>query len=129
MIKLNLSYNVCVIIKSRFSINYSKTKKIIFIFYFLDGVITQYPVPKIPISNIVDSNGAGDAFIGGKISFEKQKNQFILYIGILKNIIFVGFISKYILECPIKTCIEAGINAGSYIIQQPGMTKGDSFKI
>jgi len=74
MIKLNLSYNVCVIIKSRFSINYSKTKKIIFIFYFLDGVITQYPVPKIPISNIVDSNGAGDAFIGGKISFEKQKN-------------------------------------------------------
>ncbi|CAI6362117.1 unnamed protein product [Macrosiphum euphorbiae] len=69
-----------------------------------DGVITKYAVPKIPISNIVDSNGAGDAFIG-------------------------GFISKYILECPIETCIEAGINAGSYIIQQPGITKGDSFKI
>jgi len=43
-------------------------------FDFLDGVITKYPVPKIPISNIVDSNGAGDAFIGGKISFDKQKN-------------------------------------------------------
>jgi len=27
-------------------------------------------VPKIPISNIVDSNGAGDAFIGGKISLD-----------------------------------------------------------
>lgn len=92
-------------------------------------MITQYPVPKIPTSNIIDSNGAGDAFIGGKISFDKKKRLFILCIGILKNIFFLGFISKYILECPIKTCIEAGINAGSYIIQQPGMTKGDSFKI
>ncbi|XP_025195500.1 adenosine kinase 1-like [Melanaphis sacchari] len=69
-----------------------------------DGVITHYPVPKLPASDIIDSNGAGDAFIG-------------------------GFISKYILGCPIKTCVEAGINAGSYIIQQPGISKGDSFKI
>jgi len=37
--------------------------------FLLDGVVTQYQVPKIPISNIVDSNGAGDAFIGGKIIF------------------------------------------------------------
>jgi len=35
-------------------------------------------VPKIPISNIVDSNGAGDAFIGGMISFNKKIVYFIL---------------------------------------------------
>jgi len=39
-------------------------------------------VPKIPTSNIVDSNGAGDAFIGGKISFDKQK-KFSLFLYIL----------------------------------------------
>lgn len=37
--------------------------------YFIDGAITYYPVPKIPISDIIDSNGAGDAFIGGKTTF------------------------------------------------------------
>lgn len=39
--------------------------------YFLDGAITHYPVPKIPTSDIIDSNGAGDAFIGGKTTFTK----------------------------------------------------------
>jgi len=37
--------------------------------FFLDGIITQYPVTKIPVNDIVDSNGAGDAFIGGKFTF------------------------------------------------------------
>jgi len=84
-------------------------------------------VPKIPTNNIVDTNGAGDAFIGGKNTFNKQLKNCLFHT--FQKYFFLGFISKYILECPIKTCIEAGINAGSYIIQQPGMSKGDSFKI
>jgi len=69
-----------------------------------NGVVTKYPVTKIPTSDIVDSNGAGDAFIG-------------------------GFIGKYILGYSVEDCVKSGINAGSYIIQQPGMSKGDSFNI
>lgn len=49
------------------------------VYYFSDGVITLYPVPKIPTDNIVDTNGAGDAFIGGKIYLNK-KNQLVIYI-------------------------------------------------
>lgn len=45
---------------------------------FLDGVLTQYPVPKILTSNIVDTNGAGDAFIGGKIAFLIKLNYILL---------------------------------------------------
>lgn len=67
-------------------------------------IITQYPVTKIPTNDIMDSNGAGDAFIG-------------------------GFISKYVLGCSVEECIKSGINAGSYIIQRPGITKGESFII
>lgn len=37
----------------------------------LDGSVSQYPVTKIPTSKIVDTNGAGDAFIGGKLTSYK----------------------------------------------------------
>ncbi|XP_050436741.1 uncharacterized protein LOC126843340 [Adelges cooleyi] len=69
-----------------------------------DGVITRYPVPKIPTSNIVDTNGAGDAFVG-------------------------GFVGKYVLGCPVEDCINCGIKAASYIIQRPGISKGDLFDV
>lgn len=91
---------------------------------FLDGVLTQYPVPKILISNIVDTNGAGDAFIGGKIAF-------LIKLYFIKSISFLisGFISKYVLGYSTEECVKSGINTGSYIIQQSGITKGDSFDI
>lgn len=66
-----------------------------------NGVVTHYPVPKILASNIVDTNGAGDAFIG-------------------------GFISRYVCGYSTEECIKSGINAGSYIVQQSGMSRGDS---
>lgn len=35
-------------------------------FYFnLDGKATEYPIIKIPQEEIVDTNGAGDSFVGG----------------------------------------------------------------
>ena len=34
-----------------------------------DGEITEFPVTKLPEEKVVDTNGAGDAFVGGKISF------------------------------------------------------------
>lgn len=30
--------------------------------------LTEYPVPKVPEELIVDTNGAGDAFVGGFLS-------------------------------------------------------------
>lgn len=33
--------------------------------FFSDGSTTEYPVPLIPPEKIVDTNGAGDAFVGG----------------------------------------------------------------
>lgn len=31
-----------------------------------DGVITEFPVAKLPEEKLVDTNGAGDAFVGGE---------------------------------------------------------------
>lgn len=35
---------------------------------FADGKVTEYPIIPIKEEDIVDTNGAGDAFVGGKIS-------------------------------------------------------------
>ena len=37
--------------------------------YITDGVATEYPVDLIKAEDIVDTNGAGDSFVGGKKSF------------------------------------------------------------
>jgi len=34
---------------------------------FLENIVSTFNVPKISEEDIVDTNGAGDAFIGGKI--------------------------------------------------------------
>ena len=35
---------------------------------FADGKVTEYPIIPIKEEDIVDTNGAGDAFVGGNIS-------------------------------------------------------------
>lgn len=32
-----------------------------------DNVVTEYPITKIPEENVIDTNGAGDAFVGGRL--------------------------------------------------------------
>jgi len=70
-----------------------------------DGKATVYPVPKIDKSEIVDLNGAGDAFVG-------------------------GFMSQLIEGADIKTCVEAGHYAAGVIIRTSGtvLTGKPSFK-
>ena len=34
--------------------------------FVLDGTLTEFPVLAISEDSIVDTNGAGDAFVGGK---------------------------------------------------------------
>lgn len=57
------------------------------------GVVTSYPVPAV--ANIVDSNGAGDAFVGG----------------------FLAYIAR---GASVKEAVDAGHWAAGHVIQRSG---------
>ncbi|XP_043279110.1 adenosine kinase 2 isoform X2 [Venturia canescens] len=59
--------------------------------------ITEFPVTKLPAEKVVDTNGAGDAFVG-------------------------GFLAQYIQGKDYETCIKCGIWAASQIVQRSGCT-------
>merc|ERR1712087_688602 len=63
----------------------------------LNGKVTLYPIIKLDSSKIVDTNGAGDAFVGG----------------------FLAALSK---GKDVKACCEAGNHSASIIIQHSGCT-------
>lgn len=65
-----------------------------------DGVVTEYPVELLPKEKLVDTNGAGDAFVG-------------------------GFLAELAQNKSIKDAVEAGHWAARYIIQQSGCTLTD----
>jgi len=59
--------------------------------------VTMFPVLDIDQNDIVDTNGAGDAFVG-------------------------GFLSELVLEKPLEECIRAGHYAANVIIRRVGCT-------
>ncbi|KAJ0410188.1 hypothetical protein P43SY_002520 [Pythium insidiosum] len=61
------------------------------------GEVKTYPVPKLEASEIVDTNGAGDAFVG-------------------------GFVSRLSLGRPIADCVKAGHWAAQVVIRRSGCT-------
>lgn len=62
-----------------------------------DGIVKEIPVQKLDVDKIVDTNGAGDAFVG-------------------------GFLSQLVLRKPLETCVRCGIWAAQQIIQRSGCT-------
>ncbi len=62
-----------------------------------DGKVTEYAVEKLDSSLLVDTNGAGDAFVG-------------------------GFLSKLVQGKDMEECVKAGHWSAKYIIQRPGTT-------
>ncbi|GMN51053.1 hypothetical protein TIFTF001_020207 [Ficus carica] len=62
-----------------------------------DGKVKLFPVILLPKEKLVDTNGAGDAFVG-------------------------GFLSQLIQEKPIEDCVRAGCYAANVIIQRSGCT-------
>lgn len=62
-----------------------------------EGVVKEYAVNAIKSSDIVDTNGAGDSFVG-------------------------GFLSEFIQGSDIAACVEKGNAAANYIIRQSGVT-------
>ncbi|XP_054265621.1 uncharacterized protein LOC128988395 [Macrosteles quadrilineatus] len=62
-----------------------------------DGKTREFPVSKIPLEQVVDTNGAGDAFVG-------------------------GFLAQLIQGASIDECIKCGIWAATQIVQRSGCT-------
>lgn len=65
-----------------------------------DGQTKEYPVIPIDASNIVDSNGAGDAFVG-------------------------GFLAQLVKGKPMASCMQSGLQVANIILQQAGCTLAD----
>ncbi|RZR81723.1 hypothetical protein BHM03_00008017 [Ensete ventricosum] len=62
-----------------------------------DGKVRLFPVIVLPKEKLVDTNGAGDAFVG-------------------------GFLSQLVQEKSIEDCVRAGCYAANVIIQRSGCT-------
>jgi adenosine kinase len=62
-----------------------------------DDKITEFPVDLVPDDQIVDTNGAGDAFVS-------------------------GFLAEFVAGRPLKECLHAGQWAAKVIIQHEGCT-------
>lgn len=67
-----------------------------------DGKVSEIKVPILDDDKIVDTNGAGDAFVG-------------------------GFLAQLVQEKPLETCVRCGIWTARQIIQRSGCTfKGEA---
>lgn len=83
-----------------------------------DNAITEYPVVKLPEEKVVDTNGAGDAFVGG----EAFSNLLQVILKFNLNVMVAGFLAQYVLDKSLDVCIECGIWAATQIIQRSGCT-------
>ena len=59
------------------------------------GPVVRFPVPAVPEKEIVDTNGAGDAFVG-------------------------GFLAGLIRGRPLKACVDEGHRAAGLVIRESG---------
>lgn len=67
----------------------------------VDGKVTEYPVNLVPKDDIVDTNGAGDAFVG-------------------------GFLAKLVKGGTVEEAVHAGSWSASVVIQRSGATVPDT---
>lgn len=88
-----------------------------------DGTVTEHPVIKLPEEQIVDTNAAGDAFVGGEYRSlaATAGNLRIIPIGKFSSF-FSGFLAQLIQDKSLDTCIKCGIWAATQILQKSGCT-------
>lgn len=93
--------------------------------------IETFPVLKIDPKDIVDTNGAGDAFVGGEIflcfiydTFLGCLLSFLPFCGFLFkfSLCGAGFLSKLVQEKPVDECVKAAHYAANVIIRRAGCT-------
>lgn len=65
-----------------------------------DGEVLEFAAEKLPADKIVDTNGAGDAFVG-------------------------GFLAQYVQNKSLEVSVKCGIWAATHIIQRSGCTVPD----
>lgn len=63
--------------------------------------VQEFPIPALTKDQIVDTNGAGDAFVG-------------------------GFLSQLYLDAPLAQCVSAGIYLSGQVVQRSGCTFPDN---
>lgn len=66
----------------------------------INGHVKMYPILELPKEKLVDTNGAGDAYVGGFLA------------GLAKGL-------------PVAACCQAGAYAASVIVQQSGCAYPD----
>jgi len=82
-------------------VNQKRSRSVIFTFgpdpvlIYTDGKLHSYPVPRLDKSLIVDTNGAGDAFLG-------------------------GFLAGLLQDRSLDVCVKAGLYAAKHILQVSG---------
>lgn len=111
--------------------------------------MTVFPVLDIDQNDIVDTNGAGDAFVGGtdgepspsqldycmlfKLTFEKPATAALSFLhpftseaftllADLSSAAYPGFLSALVQEKPLEECIRAGHYTANVIIRRVGCT-------
>lgn len=91
--------------------------------------VETFPVLKIDPKDIVDTNGAGDAFVGGEVNVRLNIRGFPwlfpVFSGNFCNSVFVcdaGFLSELVQEKPLDQCVKAAHYAANVIIRRAGCT-------
>lgn len=85
-----------------------------------NGKIKEFPVKVLPVDQLVDTNGAGDAFAGKRkinvVKYQKTYDNklFVFYLG--------GFLSQYIQGRDLTVSIKCGMWAARQIVQRSGCT-------
>lgn len=90
--------------------------------------VETFPVLKVSPKDIVDTNGAGDAFVGGEGLTQ-------LRFAVLKLVVCsmssgflrvcacgAGFLSQLVQEKPLDQCVKAAHYAANVVIQRAGCT-------
>lgn len=91
--------------------------------------VETFPVLKIDPKDIVDTNGAGDAFVGGTFIFSFF---LLLFLGYLPTfpwtfvkfclLCVAGFLSELVMDKPMDQCVKAAHYAANVIIRRAGCT-------
>lgn len=82
---------------------------------------------KIDSKDIVDTNGAGDAFVGGKILPVCLPRYILLCRLVLcyrrtPLLTVIGFLSELVQDKPLERCVKAAHYAANVIIRRAGCT-------
>lgn len=101
-----------------------------FLVVYSDNKVETFPILEIDPKDLVDTNGAGDAFVGGMIFFLflPPPSQLLvcflcfLWIPVQVSVCCAGFLAELVKEKPFEQCVKAAHYAANVIIRRAGCT-------